>query len=217
MNRKLKEQQAELEIHQGLMFTPFKKFRKFEEVYTQGDLANYFYLVKNGAVKISRISEIGDEFIQQILTEGEIFGEWGSLIYPGLAFKDSAIALTEYTCIHRLNIGSLNSQLKSKALSELAPTILAQKERGEKRHELLVKTDAAFRIRETLRDLALRGGQKFGDEILLKIWLSHEDLSHLADTSRQTVTKEMNELRNQGKINYRRDRILFRDLAQMHK
>ncbi|WP_373496416.1 Crp/Fnr family transcriptional regulator [Aquiflexum sp.] len=216
MNLNIKKQQTEEEVHQCLMFTPFRKFKKSEGIYIQGGLCNHLYLVKNGAVKISRISEKGDELILQILTEGEIFGEWDRLIYPDVIFKDNSFALTQNTCIYRLDITSLIDQMKSRALLELAPTILRQKSRVEKRHELLLKKDASFRIRETLRDLALRGGSKFGDEVLLKIWLSHEDISHLADTSRQTVTKEMNVLRNQGKIYYTRDRILFRDINNIH-
>ncbi|WP_194778341.1 Crp/Fnr family transcriptional regulator [Pararhodonellum marinum] len=203
-------------VRQGLMFVPFKQFKKSEKIYNQGDLSSQLFIVKNGAVKIFKSNESGDEYIQDVVTEGEIFGDWGTLIHSDVILNHSAVALTEKTCIHILKTKDLNPQVKSMAISVMVPIIMKQKEKLEKRHERLLKSDAAFRIRDTLIDLASRGGHRFGEETLLKIGISHEEIAQLADTSRQTVTTVMNDLKNNGKIYYTRDRILFRNLDQIH-
>jgi CRP-like cAMP-binding protein len=202
--------------HKGLMFEPYKCFGKNGQIFRQGNKASNLYLIKSGKVKISRISESGDEWTQEIITEGEIFGEWSSLVNSHKVHRCTATALCNQVSIYKLNIEHLSEQQRSSLLLELTPVILRQKDRAEKRHELLLKADAAYRIKETLLDLGFRGGEKFGEETLLKISISHEDISRLADTSRQSVTKVMNELKIQGKIYYTRDRILFRNLTHIH-
>lgn len=72
--------------------------------------------------------------------------------------------------------------------------------------------DAECRIKFTLRELAQKLGKRFGDETLLKLNLTHEELAMLTDSSRQTVTKTLSTLKRKGIITYSRNRILFRNL-----
>ncbi len=209
--------EEEKPLYQGLMFAPFRNLSKFKTVYSQGELANKLFMVKCGWVKLVTIAGTGDQIIREIITEGNVFGDWSSIVKDKIVFQESAITLSQNSIIHYLNLTGLSADQKSNILMEFSFNLLAQKTRLEKRHQLLVQKNAAYRIRETLKDLALTGGQRFGNEILLKICLSHEDLANLADTSRQTVTKVMNELKHEGKIYYTRERILFRNPENIHQ
>jgi len=200
----------------GLMFLPFKKLGKFQTVYRQGDLANKLFMVKSGSVKLCEIAESGEQVIHAIKTEGEIFGEWDALFHPEIYFNNSAITLSDDTEVHYIKLSEINLETHPNSVAGISALVLEDFKKLNLRHKSLLNKDAAYRIKETLLHLAQKAGQKFGDETLLKIWLSHEDIAKLADTSRQTVTTVMNELKTKKKIIYSRDRILFRSLSNIH-
>ena len=81
----------------------------------------------------------------------------------------------------------------------------------------LVFKDAKSRIIEFLIDEAELKGQKVGFETLVKNMLTHQDISRLTATSRQTVTTVLNELREANIINFDRKRFLVRDLSELKK
>jgi CRP-like cAMP-binding protein len=199
----------------GLMFLPFKRLGKFETVYRQGDLANKLFIVKSGFVKLVELAESGDQIIHAIKTEGEIFGEWEALFNPEIHFNTSAITLSDETEINCIKLSDVIENYPN-SISSLSALILEDFKKINLRHQRLLNKDAAYRIKETLLYLAQKAGQKYGDETLLKMWLSHEDIAKLADTSRQTVTAVMNELKKKKKITYSRNRILFRILSNFH-
>lgn len=200
----------------GLMFMPSGKLEKFQTVFHQGDLANRLFIVKSGFVKLCELSQSGEEIIHDIKSEGEIFGEWDSLFHPGIHFRYSAITLSDNTEVHAIKFSETSIDQPFNSISGLSNLVLEDLKKLALRHQRLLNKDAAYRIKETLLSLARKAGQKFGDETLLKIWLSHEDIAKLADTSRQTVTSVMNQLKSKNKITYSRDRILFRSLTDFH-
>lgn len=200
----------------GLMFLPYKKMGKFQAVYRQGESANKLFMVKSGAVKLCEFAETGEQIVHDIKTEGEIFGEWDAIFHSDVHYSNSAITLSDETEIHYIQVSEINFDNSPNSVVSLSTLVLADFKKLNLRHKRLLNKDAAYRIKETLLHLAQKAGQKFGDETLLKIWLSHEDLAKLADTSRQTVTSVMNALKKKKKIIYSRDRILFRSLLNFH-
>lgn len=200
----------------GLMFLPFKKLERFQTLFHQGDLANKLYLVKSGSVKICELVASGNLVIHDIKTEGQIFGEWDAFFHSSVSFKNSAIALSDDTEIHCIKLTEINLDNLSNLVSSISGLVLEDLKKIKLRHQRLLDRNANDRVKETLLNLAQKAGQKFGDETLLKMWLTHDDIAKLADTSRQTVTTVMNELKNTKKIIYSRDRILFRSLSSFH-
>lgn len=202
--------------HQGLMFNACKTYSKNQIIYQQGEKADQLFLIKSGAVKLLKIDENGDELIFYYFSAGDIFGEWNSLIDPFCNYQYHAMAMDRETSIESLSIKYLNDHAKNDAFLSLSSVFMQRIHFMEKRHYLLVMHNASYRIKELLRMMAIRSGIKVGDEILLKIGMSHKELALLSDTSRQTVTTVLNEMRAQNKIYYTRDRILFRDLDSIH-
>lgn len=201
---------------QGLMFKPFKTFHKNQIVYRQGERADQFFLIKSGAVKLLTINDKGEELVCHYLVSGDILGEWNSLLDENNTYQYHAIASEKNTSLEKLEINNLNMQVRNNTFIALSSIFMQRIRFMERRHYLLATETASYRIKELLKIMANRSGRKVGAEILLKINLSHHDLAQMADTSRQMVTSTLNEMRAQGKIYYTRDRILFRDLENIH-
>ena len=85
----------------------------------------------------------------------------------------------------------------------------------EKRLESLVFKDSRTRIIEFLKGLADKKGQRVGYEMLVRKFLTHQEIANLTATSRQTVTTVLNELRNRKIITFNRRRLLIRDMEQL--
>lgn len=110
---------------------------KGELIFSQGEPATQFYIVKNGKVKMSHFNEQGREFIQGYFSTGQSFGEpplIAKLNYPASAFasEESEVWKISYTKfiellkehfeIHLGLLETLSERLiyKSMMLSEVA-------------------------------------------------------------------------------------------------
>ena len=85
----------------------------------------------------------------------------------------------------------------------------------EQRLESLVFKDSRTRIIEFLKNLAAKKGQRVGYEMLVRKFLTHQEIANLTATSRQTVTTVLNELRNKNILIFNRRRLLIRDMDKL--
>jgi CRP/FNR family transcriptional regulator, cyclic AMP receptor protein len=85
----------------------------------------------------------------------------------------------------------------------------------EQRLESLVFKDSRTRIIEFLKSLAAKRGQRVGYEMLVRKFLTHQEIANLTATSRQTVTTVLNELRNKNILIFNRRRLLIRDMDKL--
>lgn len=197
-------------LHQAPPPSP-KSYKKGQIIYSQNKLSEGFYQVIKGSVKLQKMLPNGVLTLLKIVTEGELFGE-GNL---GMERKNLsyAIALEEHTVIQKLEPMASLSQEYQETITQM---LIDRAMESVLRHERLIALDAEDRIKTVLKELAVKKGVKFGDETLLKINLTHEEIAMLSDSSRQTVTKTFSMLKRNRIINYSRNRILFRDLENFN-
>ncbi len=190
-------------------FPVFKSFANRKVIYRQGDASEGFYLIKSGSVKLQKTLPNGAQTIIQLVTAGGIFGQGSSHTSSPCLNTSYAISLEEDTLIQKFDGNKLQISGDDSVFSEkIVASYLEIVNRMERRFWM----DAEQRIKYTLKDLAQKLGKRYGDETLLKVNLTHEEIGMLTDSSRQTVTKTLSNLKREGKINYSRNRILFRNL-----
>ncbi|WP_296698856.1 Crp/Fnr family transcriptional regulator [Algoriphagus sp.] len=193
-----------------ITFPKFKSYSKREIIYRQGEPSLGFYLVKHGSVKLQKTLPNGTQSILKIITSGEIFGDGTSIDSLNIRNNSLAIALEEGTLIQ--TISSKNFQDPTIGL-QLLDKLQSYNLEMTQRVERLNWMDSESRIKHLLHHLAQKLGRRFGDETLLKLNLTHEEIAMLTDSSRQTVTKTLSNLKKDGVITYSRNRILFRNLS----
>jgi CRP-like cAMP-binding protein len=74
-----------------------KSFKKGASIFSEGDPGDGFYVVKEGRVKIYKISSEGKEQILHVFGSGEPFGE--APVFEGRRFPAHAEALMDTVCI----------------------------------------------------------------------------------------------------------------------
>ncbi len=191
-----------------------KGFKKGDYIYLQDDQADKIFFLNEGRVKIGNFSDTGKEITKAILTKGEVFGEL-SLIGEGKR-RDFAQAMEDTnTCI--LSVDEMKGLMKDHSgLSMFLMRIMGSRVlEMEQRLEALVFKDSRTRIIEFLRDLATRKGQRVGYEMLVRKFMTHQEIANLTATSRQTVTTVLNELRSKNILTFNRRRLLIRDMDKL--
>lgn len=172
--------------------TTDKKFQKGEIIFLPGDTIDKLYVIHEGGVKISRISESGKEQIIRILGPGDFMGEL-ALFAPRLS-QNSAEALEEtVVCeIESKKIKELmlqSSQIALKILEEVTQRL----EKAENLVESIGLYDVEKRIATILLELA-----KDNDEMVLP--MSKKDLAAHIGTTQETLSRKLTFFQDQGLI-----------------
>jgi CRP/FNR family transcriptional regulator len=163
-----------------------REFPADAAIFHEGDPADALYIVITGLVKLVSLSEKGTESILHILRPGEIFGE---LIVNEGKRPFTAVTVTDVTV----------SLLKRNTL-----------------HDLL-STRRAFSLNflKMLSARLLRVETEFADHLnawayhrLARELLTHEDLSNLIGTARETVTIQLHKFEEMGMIHREGRRII---------
>ena len=89
---------------------------KGEVVIKQGDVGDYYYLIKNGKAKVTRASKTGSELTLALLKDGDAFGEEALL---SEAKRNATVTMDTAGILMRLSKEDFNALLKEPMLSWL--------------------------------------------------------------------------------------------------
>ncbi len=174
-----------------------------------------FFLVE-GRVKIGTYSDSGKEITKAILGKGEVFGELALVGEKNR--RDFAVAMEDsIACV--VTVEEMRALMKDhNALSLFLMRIMGSRMlEMEQRLEALVFKDSRTRIIDFLHQLGQKKGQRVGYEMLVRKFMTHQEIANLTATSRQTVTTVLNELRNKNILTFNRRRLLIRDMDALAK
>lgn len=202
---KIKDQLSEIVIS--------KTVTKGEVLFHEASPAEAVYFVNEGKVKISKSTPDGKEILLSIRQPGEMFAEVA-------LFKEA-------NCTYPATASVIENGAVSLIRNEELELFLYQ-------HPELGM--AIFRVmaerlqisQATLRDVALYGklgalattlvrltedyGEAADDGVIIKLKLTHEDLGSFFGATRESVTRMMNQLKQQGILNKHQGNIIINDL-----
>lgn len=198
----------------GLDNHDHKTYAKGDYIYLPEEAADRIFLITEGRVKIGTYTEDGKEITNAVLNGGEVFGEL-SLIGKEQR-HDFAYAMEETTvCV--MAVSDMQGMMREhSALGLFLLRVMGSRMlEMEQRLQSLVFKDSRTRVIEFLLELAAKRGQRVGYEMLVRKFLTHQEIANLTATSRQTVTTVLNELRNADILTFNRKRLLIRDMDRL--
>lgn len=175
------------------------KVKKKDPVYHTGDRAETLYILKEGRIKLTRLSEEGKELTLDILEPGDIFGE---LTLAGEHERETnAVALEDslLCTINRKDFEDLLSKIPYLSLA-ITKWIGLRLRKIENRLEDMIFQDVRSRLISTLMELARQYGVPVQKGRKITIRLSHQEIANLIGATRETVTLELNNLKKNGDI-----------------
>ena len=191
-------------------------FKKGDYIYLPEEDSKKIFFIKDGKVKIGTYGPTGKEITKAVISAGEVFGEL-ALVHEEKR-KDFAIAVDK-TEVCSIDKGSLKSMMRDHSkLSIFLMKLMGNRQLEiEQRLESLVFKDSRTRIIEFVHNLGAKKGQRVGYEMVVRKFMTHQEIANLTATSRQTVTTVLNELRNRELITFNRRRLLIRDMETLAK
>jgi len=175
------------------------KYRKNGIIFSQGDLADSVFYIRDGKVKITVISEQGKEAIVAVMGQDEFCGE---VCLTGQPLRiATATAMTECE-IMRLEKGAITRVLHDEpAFSEMFVShLLARTLRVEADLVDQLFNSSEKRLARALLLLANFGKEGRPETVITKV--SQETLAEMIGTTRSRVSHFMNKFRELGFIKY---------------
>ncbi|MFC3231288.1 Crp/Fnr family transcriptional regulator [Marinibaculum pumilum] len=187
-----------------------RRFAAGAALYEQGEISPLFYFVEAGMVQVSILRADGTETILEYMGPDTICGEGAA--FDRLPRFSSAVAVEETvaTAFDADRLGDLFAADPGFAAALLRATSLKQRVLAV-RLEQLVSREPEGRLMELFRRLAVMFGTDHPGGRLLVNRLTHEEIAAMTGTSRVTVTRCLQRLREAGAIDLVGGRFLVRD------
>lgn len=190
-----------------------RRFRRGQALFTEGDRAERVFLIENGWVMISCTSPQGREIVLGIRGSGEIIGEMSTV--DGEARSATAVAIGDVDATVSSS-ATLTRALEDAAAARGLVLILAARLRDADRTRIQFATlDTLGRVADRLLELSERFGQDTGDEIVVELPLSQEQLASWCGASRESTVKALSTLRSLNCITTGRQSLVIHDLTAL--
>lgn len=184
-------------------------------VFQEGRIANWIYLVQSGQLKLSSASG-GRTMLLRIARAGDVLGL--SAVLNGLPYETTAQTLTTCDLTHIEGTAFLGLAEKAAPAGFQALTVLAREHRevflSAKRLALFPL--ASSRIAQVL--LAFASSERSSKPVSSFIMaLNHTELASLVGTSRETVTRLLNQLERDRVISRNNSEVRILNLAKLRE
>lgn len=199
------------ELKEMCMITNFKSARKGEIIYFSHDEDQRVYFLKKGTLKIVEIDDNGNENVKDLIQKGDIFGEFTLNNTPS---DEYAVVMTDSVMCCSFKMADFETVLKANPQLSLTYTkwMGFRFKRLQNRYTNLIFKDVKTRLISFLNDWAAKEGLKENNQIILKNYLTHQDIASLVCSSRQTITALLNEFKEKDYIDYTRTEIILKNL-----
>lgn len=188
---------------------PSRTFSNGDIVFSQSQPITALFILKEGRVRIFRVTEDGKALTMAILEPGAVFGE---MLLVGQRMYDNYAEAIENTQICQLSVQDVERHM----LSDPRIAVRISRHLGQQ----------VARLEERLTDLALRplvartsstlvrlsGSQRVTRHGHVTIRLTHDQLAGLLGATRESTSKTMADLALRGLIRQARGRIVLLDV-----
>lgn len=189
-----------------------------DAIYREGEYGDALYILVSGIVKLFRTYSGSKEATLRILRPWDIFGH--------LAFTGETVQLAYAEAVTACKVVKVPKVFMERAIRQRPEVALKAMTLFELRlvqYEELVKCllprETESRLANVLPILAEKFGEKMEDgrSVMIDLRLTHQDIAAMVASTRESVTKVLNELRNRGIIEMESGRLILCDPDELEK
>lgn len=172
---------------------------KGEILFHEGDPADAMFLIKGGRIKLSTISESGNERILGYRKSGDFLGEnilTDAENYPCSAWCQEETLVCGFTKQQFNSLIMEHPEIGLQIIRNMSERIAWLSDQVGS----LTVTNIEERLYRVLKNVAKEQGVKEEQGYSLPFAITHEELGFLTGAHRVSVTRAMNGLKEQGKI-----------------
>lgn len=203
------QDRLEAEMDAMARAAPMRSFSAGELLHTPHQQVEALFILKQGRVRVFRLSTDGHALTTAVLSPGTIFGEMvvvGQQMYDSYAeaMEDVVVCVMDRSDVHRFLLSD------ARIAARIAETLGRRLARIESQWSDAVFKSVPQRVAGALTVVSeRRGSLPLGRA--LQVNLTHEQVAELAGTSRETVTRILGDYARDGLIDLGRGRIRILD------
>ena len=216
-NIELFEKMEQADVEEIAAKLTHRHLKKGDVLYSEGDVLNRIFIMKEGRIKISHNGDGTDETITELLEEGDLFGKL-AITNIETDNSETAVIVTDRAMVCSITIEDIETMMQTKPQFAINyANMMAEKLRMiENKFALFLKKDIRKRLVNFFLMHALHEGKQKGKTIEIQGFLTHKDIANFIGTSRQTVTTFLNEMEAAEVIEFIGDKkIIIRDLEKL--
>jgi CRP/FNR family transcriptional regulator len=189
-------------------------FRKKDDIFTEGDAPEWFYIVSTGKVKVTKISHDGKEIILEIISPYDIFG--GVAVLRNFPYPANAVAMedSEILKISRKNLMRLVDRFPN-----LMFCIALQLGDRMKSSFDSLKNIALERVEARIAALLLKLGNKVGVEtkegLMIDMRLTKQDVADMVGTTVETSIRTFSKFKKEGLVTDSDGKVIIKDRERL--
>ena len=207
-----------LDVIKSLEGVSTETVERSKTIFFPGDPAERVYLIRRGAVRLSRVYETGEEITVALLRENSLFGVLSLLtghrsdrFYHSIAFTRVEMITAPANSVLRAIEGDASVGLL--LLQGLSSRIL----QTETMIETLTHRDMSSRLVSFLMVLCRDFGVAGEKGITIDLRLSHQAIAEAIGSTRVTITRLLGDLKESGLLNIERKKITVFDPIALAK
>jgi CRP-like cAMP-binding protein len=189
---------SEEEIGEIDSYIERKRFRKKESIFSEGDQSNWFYILVDGKVKITKLSHDGKEMIIELISPDDFFG--GFAVLKGFPYPANAIAMEDCDAVRisRHNLMGIIERFPN-FMYDITANL------GERVREFsdTLKNIALERVESRIAALLIKLAEKTGETmpdggVEITMRLTKQDIAEMVGTTVETSIRVMSRFRKSG-------------------
>jgi CRP-like cAMP-binding protein len=193
----------------------YKRFERGNLIYLPSDQSDSVLFLESGRVKMYHVTPDGKQTLLAFIEPGELFGEMAAVFDLGNREEYAeTMAPSDVILIPGDEMQQLMEEHAELSLG-ITKLISLRRRRIERRLKSLLYRTAKDRLVHLLLELAEDYGRRTNEGVLLNVKLSHQDLSSVIGSTRETVTNVISELEQEGRILVRRRQFILRNMSQL--
>ena len=172
-----------------------RRFPKHKTIVEEGLPGDYMYIIREGRVSVSKLSDDGREKILEFLDAGEFFGEMALL---DNAPRSASVRALSDVRVLALSRGDFLNVLRGNA--DLAMAVIQELTRRLRQIDEQASSLSFQRVTQRTQGLLVRLAKEPTERqgVFATPALTHQQIADMIGTSRETVTRALKGLKQQG-------------------
>lgn len=173
--------------------------------------SNKLYFIKEGAVKISLLTEKGEEIIPVLLNKSQIFGV--NALFGDRYSSFTSESINNNTTIYMFDINTIYEMVTedSNLQNDLLHILKEEYNEIENRIRVLIIRSAYQRLVQVLIELKDKFGYQcpYTNNVIINSPFNQDDLANYMRISRVTANNIINKLKEKSLLQYRKKQIIL--------
>jgi CRP/FNR family transcriptional regulator len=192
-------------------------YGKGQYIFQEGDPADYFYVLKEGAVKCVKSSTDGRQVTMKVLMPGDLFcceaAAFNGAPHPGCAKPMGDVRVLRLRKKTYFDMLRRNPEAAIEVIKYLGQRLSEVQETAK----VLALDRAEQRLASLLVSLAARTGEEGPSGVGLTIRLTRQDLADMAGVTAETAIRIMSRFKRRRLVSGTAKRLVIHDLPKLER